>query len=56
MNKLIDVVRAVNAAEENVRLLKDSVVRVSPTIISRLYRGGKTTLVDLIARRLGSAG
>lgn len=56
LNELIDVESAIDAAEENVTSLKDEVDRVFPTVISRLYRGGKTTLIDLIARRLATAG
>lgn len=49
---LVDVENAVQAAVDIVTEMKDKADRVPPIVISRVYRGGKTTLIDLISRRL----
>ncbi len=51
-DKLVDVERAVNTAVENVEAFADDHERIPPTIISRVYRGGKTTLIELISKKL----
>lgn len=49
---MVDVENAVQAAVDIVTEMKDKADRVPPIVISRVYRGGKTTLIDLISRRL----
>lgn len=51
-DKLVDVENAVSTAVDIVAELKDKVVRVPPIVIARLTRGGKTTLIDLISKKL----
>lgn len=55
-DKLVDVDNAVKEALEIVAELKDKSERVPPTVINRLPGGGKTTLLDLIARKLNESG
>jgi hypothetical protein len=50
--KLVDVDNAVNTAVDIVATFADDDVRIPPVVISRVYRGGKTTLVELISRKL----
>ncbi len=50
--KLVDVQKSVNDAVKIVEELKNKVEKVPPIVISRLFRGGKTTLIDLIAHKL----
>lgn len=54
-DKLVDVDRAVNEAVEAVAELINRSQRVPPIIISRVYRGGKTTLIDLISKKLSES-
>jgi predicted AAA+ superfamily ATPase len=46
---------AVDEAVRLVNLLKNDTERVPPIVISRLYRGGKTTLIDQIAKKLSAS-
>lgn len=55
LDKLVDVEDAVVEALAIVESLKDEVERVPPIVISRVYRGGKTTLIDVISRRLSES-
>jgi hypothetical protein len=50
--KLVDVDRAVDAAVELVGALAATKERTPPIVISRVYRGGKTTLIELISKEL----
>ena len=54
--KLVDVDNAVSTAVEIVANLKNESERVPPIVISRVYRGGKTTLIDLISKKLSECG
>lgn len=51
-DKLVDVTRAVDEAVDIVATLAKDNVRVPPLVISRVYRGGKTTLLELISKKL----
>ena len=55
-DKLVDVQRAVDTAVEYVAELAGQHERVPPVVISRVYRGGKTTLVELISKKLRESG
>ena len=50
--KLVDVDNAVNMAIDIIATLANDCVRVPPIVISRVYRGGKTTLIELISKKL----
>jgi hypothetical protein len=54
--KLVDVDKAVNTAVEIVANFANDDVRVPPVLISRVYRGGKTTIIELISRKLRESG
>lgn len=52
---LVDVDEAIAAAVDIVEHWKDEVVRVPPIVITRVSRGGKTTLIDLISKKLSES-
>jgi hypothetical protein len=52
---LVDVEGAVDTAVRYVADLINEHERVPPIVISRVYRGGKSTLIDLISKKLSES-
>lgn len=55
-DQLVDVQPAVDTAVAYVTEFAGQRERVPPVVISRVYRGGKTTLIELISKKLRESG
>jgi hypothetical protein len=54
-DKLVDVEPAIKSAVEIVAEMTKKTERVPPIVISRVYRGGKTTLIDILSKKLSES-